>query len=245
MIKTTSRPFELSEQRLLSEWLAEPDRAPLRRTFPIIDPLGFLALLLVGSALGLVAGAYLQEVVGVRHGLAISLAAANLTAIGLGVQIHRREDARTANQRAMWRGKFEQDLKNGLAEVLHCTAENAAWVYVDEDVGMGLFVDAGDQQLLYLQGDYLDELTDWIHDLEMPATRRPSEPKRDRLPNTDFVIVRAPISRQVLYVDCRGESFAPAFEADESLSAELDFPQDGEFFVGELADLRSALRRRV
>jgi len=141
-----------------------------------------------------------------------------------------------------WIKKFEapnayrQDLEDGKVEVLRVRAKGAVAVEEVEDLGLSFFLDVGDAQLLFLTGQYLYELA---CDIGEDEVGRPGV-----FPNQQFEIIRAPRSRRLLGVECRGQPFRPSSTYRVPRREQRFFDlEDGQVLSGTLETLPDDLRK--
>jgi hypothetical protein len=149
-------------------------------------------------------------------------------ALGLSVSIL---SVRFESQAASEARERERHIREqGQAEVLQCTVAGAIEVEEAEDEGPGYFLDVGEGQLLYLQGQYL---LDYVVDAENGTSR---------FPNRAVEVVRLQGSGSVLGVSMNEEAFTPS-RLRRRLEKGECLPEDGELIPATLATLEEDLRR--
>ena len=145
---------------------------------------------------------------------------------------------------AIWRRRrknqsspsLQLDVDEIRLEVLHCTAQDAVLLEEYEDEGLGYFLDVGNGQILFLQGQYLYDLVwgdDWCEQDE----------SRGVFPCTQFSLVRIPPSLgEPLDLQCSGQRFSPSRRITQNPDLSLPIPYDGTVFSGSLSTLEQDLR---
>lgn len=117
-------------------------------------------------------------------------------------------------------------MATGQAEVFHVTTNRAIEREDPEDFGVAFYLEVqvvGTPKLLYLQGQYLDELT-W----------------EKAFPTTDFVLTRRLDTHELLDIQLRGQYFEPERKLPAFTKARWqtgDIPIDGEVLDGRLDEL--------
>ncbi|MDX2248855.1 MAG: hypothetical protein SF052_18855 [Bacteroidia bacterium] len=122
-----------------------------------------------------------------------------------------------------WKNSFiGKDLQSGLVEVTECTPAHAIEIEEDEEMGIGYFLDVGNNQTLFLIGKYL-------YKQDIPY-----------FPSTQIEIIRAPQSGIVLDIKVKGEYLPPMeniapFSTEDYASGRV--PMDGEVINKPLKEM--------
>ncbi|HTE18547.1 MAG TPA: hypothetical protein VK689_09225 [Armatimonadota bacterium] len=125
-----------------------------------------------------------------------------------------------------------QDLIDGRLEILEADVYDAVEVEEFEDEGPGFFLDVGDRQLLFLQGQYLYDYLPTYQEEDM----EPSFPCRR------LRIARTPHGRTFRGIELLGAPLPPSRVRPSFAEGEY-VPQDGEIVTAHLASLDEDLRR--
>lgn len=130
-----------------------------------------------------------------------------------------------------------------LAEVIHATATDAVLMEEWEDEGMHYFLDVGNGRILYLTGQYLEDLVwnDRWYDRNPEASIEEREEGAD-FPNRAFRFVFAHYSGEFLSFEPLGEPFRPSIRL-EAASLTAPLPPDRSMFTGSLETLEADLQR--
>ena len=116
-------------------------------------------------------------------------------------------------------------IAGGQAEVLHVVTTRAVERADPEDFGPAYYLEvrvAGEPRLLYLQGQYFDELDEGV------------------FPNTEFRVVRALDTKELLALELLGQPFLPERVLPAFAMADWqrgNTPEDGAVLAGKLAEL--------
>jgi hypothetical protein len=122
---------------------------------------------------------------------------------------------------------YGQDIRADLVQDIHCIVADAVAVDPFDEEGTGFFLDVGDGQLLFLQGQYLDDLDE-----------------EGRFPTRELFMVRAPHSGDILRLEHLGEVFEPSRSRGYLGEEREEYaPQDGEILPGRLETLDADLHR--
>lgn len=201
------------------------ERGILERAAGAGNGTGFLSkfIIVIGSPVaGMLAAAILGrllEVFGVSRAalLMLTLIVGPICGFGLGIFYLLN----LKNRRRHTIERYDIDLQDGQVEVLECRPRAVVALEEFEDEGPGFFFDLGDGQLLFLQGQYLYDLTE-----------------KKKFPSTYFTFVRAPHSRSALSIASQGEVLSPLrtiqLSGSDVLKSVMDFPEDGSVFPGSL-----------
>jgi hypothetical protein len=119
---------------------------------------------------------------------------------------------------------YAQELAEGVAEVLHCTAQDAAEI-ADPDGDPGYFLDVGDSRLLYLFAQCVE-----------------TSAEEGRFPNSELRWVRTPRTRLTLAFECLGEPF-PSRQIEPDYETSESVPRHGDVIPGTLDTLKEDLSR--
>jgi len=115
--------------------------------------------------------------------------------------------------------ELKGDLRQGLVEEIHATAESAAKIAT-----AGYLLQVGEGELMFVEMRVWDAATD-----------SPSDGFDEVFPCPEFHLVRAPRSGADLGISCRGPRFAPSWEVDPETAALADGSiSDGDVFPGRL-----------
>jgi hypothetical protein len=139
-----------------------------------------------------------------------------LAGIGASHLIYRSSVA----QAAEWRAQYVADLEAGSVEEITGSVAGAVVFEIEEDIGPGCLLDFGDGNLLFLQGEHLD---DGMDENLFPAER--------------VRISRALETRAVLTFEYEGEPIPVG--PPLPLTALKRPLEDGELLKGQLADFVS------
>ncbi|MEZ4829147.1 MAG: hypothetical protein R3C61_23110 [Bacteroidia bacterium] len=126
-------------------------------------------------------------------------------------------------EKKQWKNSFlGMDLQNGIVEVTECTPSNAIEIEEDEEMGIGYYLEVGENQTLFLMGKYL------------------FTQKIPYFPSTRMAIIRAPQSGIVLDISINGDYLPPmeniaAFSPEDYSSGKV--PLDGEIINKPLKEL--------
>ncbi|MEZ4771732.1 MAG: hypothetical protein R3D00_01035 [Bacteroidia bacterium] len=126
-------------------------------------------------------------------------------------------------EKIQWRNSFVgKDLQTGIVEVTECDPTHAIEIEEDEEMGIGYFLDVGENKTLFLIGKYL-------YKQNLPF-----------FPSTNLKIIRAPQSGIVLDIIVNGEYLPPMenlapFSHEDYASGKV--PIDGELINKPLKEL--------
>ena len=117
-------------------------------------------------------------------------------------------------------------INDGQAELLHVKTTRAVERVDPEDFGAAFYLEVevdGTPKLLYLQGQYLDELA-W----------------KEAFPSTEFVLIRRADTREIINLQIEGqylkpERVLPAFPKARWQAGAV--PEDGSLLAGRLTEL--------
>lgn len=93
----------------------------------------------------------------------------------------------------VWNKKVENEIKNGKAQVLRIVTDTVIRRDETYDLGFGFYIKISENETLYLQGQYFDELRYF-----------------QKFPNTDFEIVRTNLNfNDSIVINCFGKYLKP------------------------------------
>jgi len=139
-----------------------------------------------------------------------------LAGLGASHLIYRSSQADAAAQKA----QYVADLETGSVEEISGSVAGAVIFEEEEDIGPGCLLDFGDRNVLFLQGEYLDDGID--------ASLFPAERVR---------IARALETRAVLTFEYEGDPIRVGLPVPTTALKRL--LEDGELLKGQLADFVS------
>ena len=206
MLRSEKGEMGLEERRILENLIRDGGRS------------FFLVEFLISIVLGLVFVALMRRVAGyvsldipVEWGVPTGLFLGCL--IGIIWKVRLRRGEASSNK------EYCADLEGGETELLEVDVHGVVKLEEFEDEGSGYFLDVGDSRILFLQGQYL-------YDLE----------EEKRFPNRKFDLRRAPNSKLVFDLKCRGEPLFPLRTLDPE-KVEVAVPPDGTVFEGLLEEI--------
>ena len=248
MVSHYERPYTPEEIDRLQRWIDQPP--PGRRVWALGCTESILVYFL-GFSTAIFAGVYLETVWKVPAGLSWSF----LFAFGLCfLAIRLMNRIRRTRSERHWetvREELQNEMRFGRADVIHATLGDALRVNLREDSGWAWFLDAGDGEIIYLDGLVLDDLRFEAEDFEDNESESMLDGRYDDFPNSEIEIVRTRSGR-LIDVRCLGEYVEISREVDLEAPASSEFdlgyehlPSNGFVFHGTLATLHSDLAREL
>lgn len=201
-----------------------------------------LAIYIVGFAIAFVAGAFIQEVLNVRHGWLITLLVGWICCFLviriINIRLLQRFTAEIKAALREAREILEKELAKGNAVAWHFTdVRDATRIEYGEDLGYTLMMDAGDGHILCVSQEFgFDSFDDPEEFLGDSTADFDLADRLELLPNSEFEIVHTSLNNILLDVNLRGEPFFPAQE----IEFPFDAPSAKEHFLN-LNDNRVAL----
>jgi hypothetical protein len=227
------------EQRLMSaDERAQIEAAALPvRGYPLGGCVSVFISLAGGTAVGMLLTAPVLAILDWLHRLAgvgprVLVVCGAVVGFFAGLRSLLRERRSWSEQESLRRTLYQQDLTDGRVTVLHCIVLNAI-EFLDVEEAPSYFLDVGEGQVLFLNGQHLNL---------SPGETEDAEPA---FPCTVFNMVQAPHSKLILDVEYLGKPLLPSRTLDpegENLS-NLYFPQDGEVIASTLPTLIDDLKR--
>ena len=212
MLNRQSREMSMEERQLLAD-AAGGSKVSLIQLFIL-----FAGIPLAGLMTGALAGVLLDW-------LNLPLPTTMLLIVGavgglfLAMFLTWKEISSVRRQRSM----YKEDLAANLVDVLYCQPLASVRIEEYEDEGPGFFLDVGDGDILFLQGQYLDET---VHG--------------QRFPSSAFRLQRAPKSNLVFSLECTGQ-YQPPMRERRWLEDLEYLPMDQEILQVSLTSLDADL----
>jgi hypothetical protein len=229
---TVERLLMSADERAQIEAAALPERG---------YPLGGCVSVFISLAGGIVVGILLTTpvlaILDWLHRLSgagpkVLIACGAVVGVSAGLRSLLRERRLWSEQGSLRRTLYRKDLTDGYVTVLHCTVLNAVEL-LDVEEAPSYFLDVGGGQVLFLNGQHLNQ---------SPGEAEDAEPA---FPCTFFNMVQAPHSKLILEVECLGEPLTPSrtLDPEDKYLSGIYLPQDGEILSASLTTLVDDLKR--
>lgn len=248
MVRHYERPYTPEELDRLQRWIEQSP--PGRRVWALGCTESILVYFL-GFSTALILGLYLEAVWQVPAGLSLTLIVVFALCFATIRVMNRIRRRRSEEQWSRAREELRRDLDDGRAQAIHATVRDALRVNLWEDFGWDWFLDAGDGEIIFLDGLVLDDLRFEAENFEDNESESMFDGRYEDFPNSEIEIVR---TRSGRLIDVRrlGEYVETSREVDldASKSPEFDLayerlPSNGFVFRGTLATLQSDLAREL